>query len=69
MPFTATKWFPFTVGFAVLAVAIGLGAGGLVSAKFSACIAMFGMGFVLDGSAGVHTLPLLAMKVRVDVRC
>lgn len=62
MPFTETKWFPFTVGFIVLAAAIGLGAAGWISPKFSACVAMFGMGFVLDGSAGVHALPLLAIR-------
>jgi hypothetical protein len=61
MSFAETKWFPFTVGFSLLAVAIAFGAVGWVSPKFSACIAVFGVGFVLDGSAGVHALPFLGI--------
>ena len=62
MEFIHTKWFPLTGGFAVLALAILMGAAGWVVPRFSSCIAMFGVGFVLYGSAGVHGLPLLALN-------
>jgi hypothetical protein len=61
MAFIASKWFPVTVGFSIVGVAIGLEAANLTSPKLACCLAMFGMGFALDGLSGLRVLPLLAI--------
>jgi hypothetical protein len=62
MPFLETRWFPFVVGFGVLALAIGFGAAGWIAPRWSAAVAMFAMGFVLDFSSGTHGLAYLSIK-------